>query len=78
MKITNPRKHSTRKGHEYEFQNKRSGGWRIGAGFSNFLVVEGSAWSRPIGRRIIAMLRTEPHATAKKGRRRKVMCPRGR
>lgn len=42
---------------QYHWHNCAGGEWRIGFGVSSFLVAEGSAWSRPIGRALFLQLR---------------------
>ncbi len=47
---------------ENGFEWRRTGDtgkeWRIGAGASNYLVAEGSAWSMPLGQRLFISLAT--------------------
>lgn len=41
----------------YTWLIKSDGGWRIGYGVSNFLIVEGSGWSILYGREILLHLK---------------------
>ena len=45
---------------KYEFTIGEAGSWRIGYGYSNFLVAEGSGWSRALGRSLYDGLRRPP------------------
>jgi hypothetical protein len=40
------------------FEMGDAGGWVIRAGFSKYLVAEGSGWSRPVGSALFAALRS--------------------